>query len=148
MKDLHELEQHAIEANISLSQKNWLKIVPSSQLKEAHTKMVEVRNILLNAIFHCADVIGAVQWMIDHSAEEQPGLPAKSVNSDGVQYSTEDLLKMRLNALYSTVPESIVDDVVKYVKMAQDDMRQQVARMMYDKAQLTERLMKYERQGS
>lgn len=148
MKDLQELEQHVIEANIALSQKSWINMVPSKDLKDAHTRMVQVRKGLLDAIFHTSDVIDAIQWMIDYAAEKQPGLPAKSVNPDGVQYGTEDLLKMRLKALYTAAPESIVDDIVKYVTMAQDELKAQIAKMMYDKATLKEKLMQYEKRDS
>jgi hypothetical protein len=138
MKDLLELEQHVNETNIALSQKNWLKIIPADQFSAAHSKMVEVRKGLLDAVFHSVDIIDAIQWMIDYATEKQPGMSAKSVNPDGLQYNTEHLLKIRLNALYASAPATIVDDIVKYVNLSLDELRQEIAKLMYANNQLKE----------
>jgi hypothetical protein len=146
MKDLQELEQHVNETNISLSQKNWIRIVPPNQLSEAHTRMAEVRKELLDAVFHAVDVIDGIQWIIDYAAEKQPGMPAKSVNPEGIPYSTEDLLKMRLKSLYAIAPAIVVDDVIKYVNMTLDEYRQEIAKLMYANSELKRANKAYERQ--
>ncbi len=71
MKDLRELEQNVIEVNVALCQKNWIKIVLSGHVKEAHARMVEVRKGLLDAVTHTADVIDVIQWVIDNEAEKR-----------------------------------------------------------------------------
>ncbi|PWS32246.1 hypothetical protein [Pedobacter paludis] len=147
MKDLQELEQHVSETIIALRDKNWVAIVPPTQRKEAHTRFVEVRKGLLDAIYLCVDGLDAMQWLIDKESDPQPGIHAKSTNPEGIPYGTDQLLKMRLKALYLSAPQSIVDDVVKFIKMFEDEMRQQMAKMMYQKAELIERLKQHEKKG-
>lgn len=135
MKELQELEQHVTEANMLLSQKNWLKIIPADQYVDAHSRMVEVRTRLLDSAFHSNDVLDAFKNLINEVVDNINVL-SKSRNKDGVEYSTADLLKLRLSALRLVAEPAVVSDVEKYIQMAMDEQRQTIAQLMYTNNQL------------
>lgn len=136
MKELQELEQKVTEVNQLLVTNNWLMVGPNSSFMDAHSRIVQVRSLLLDAVFHSDDIIDAIQWAIDR----QPGdgdFPQKTQNASGVIYSTEDLLKLRLKALKPYADPLVFDDILKFVKMYADEFRREIAVLLHANRVLT-----------
>lgn len=134
MKEIHTIETHVSEIRTLLAEPNWMRIVPAEKLKDAHDSFTQIRNVLLDCVFHSGDVLEALQWQIDHTEDDSGAMPHRTINKNGVRYSTEDLLKMRLKTLTLICEPAVADDIIKYVMLYADDLKQQIAEMKVSNA--------------